>query len=204
MIKSIITTTNSKLGHQIPSINMPAIKTCRADAPCKSICYANKGNYRYTKIQEGLQARLDLFINDSDKFFNTIISELSGLTTYKYVRWHSSGDIVNYKYLEGMTKVAKAIPETKFLCFTKKFNLVNLYLSLGHEIPNNLHIVFSAWDKDFIVDNPNNLPVTYVNFKDKTKNANIPETAIPCMGDCQRCLACWELQKGQSVYFNQH
>jgi len=203
MIKTIITTTNSKLGHQIPNINMP-VSVCRADAPCKKGCYAKKGNYMYEKIQAGMRERLDLFLNDSNKFFNTIISELSGLSTYKYVRWHASGDIVNFKYLEGMIKVANACKDTNFLCFTKKFNLVNLYLSLGRELPTNLHIVFSGWDKDFIVDNPYNLPMTYVNFKDKTKNANIPETAIPCKGKCDTCLACWELVNGQSVYFDFH
>lgn len=202
-MKQIITTTNSKLGHQIPSINMPTI-TCRADAPCTKGCYAKKGTWCYKNVKEGLQERFKLFVEDSDKFFNTIISEINGLTTYKYVRWHGSGDIVNYKYLLGMIKVANACKNTNFLCFTKKFNLVNMYLSLGHKLPNNLRIVFSAWDKDFIVDNPNNLPITYVNFKDKSKNANIPETAIPCKGSCETCLACWELVNGQSVYFDIH
>jgi len=202
-MKTIITTTNSKLGHQIPSINLPTI-TCRADAPCVKGCYAKKGNWLFKGVQKGLQERLELFNSDEKKFFNTIISELNGLTTYKYVRWHSSGDIVNYNYLLGIIRVAKACTNTKFLCFTKKFNLVNLYLSLGHRLPKNLRIVYSAWDKDFIVDNPYNMPITYVSFKDKTRNANIPETAIPCKGDCSKCLACWELHNGQSVYFEFH
>jgi len=203
MIKQIITTTTTKLGNQIPSINMPTT-VCRADAPCAKGCYAKKGNYRYSKIQKGLKERLDLFNQDSDFFFNQIIRELSGLTTYKYVRWHASGDIVNMKYFYGIIKVANECPNTMFLCFTKKFNLVNTYLALGHQLPNNLRIVFSAWDKDFIVDNPYNMPITYVNFKNKSKNAFIPENAIPCAGKCDTCLACWQLHNGQAVVFNQH
>jgi len=202
-MKTIITTTNTKLGHMIPSINIPTT-VCRADAPCRKGCYAKKGNWLFKGVQKGLQERLDLFIHDSDKYFDTIISELNGLTTYKYVRWHSSGEIVNYKYLLGIVKVAKACKQTNFLCFTKKFDIVNLYLSLGHRIPKNLHIVFSGWDKNFIVDNPYNMPMTYVVFKDKSMNANIPETAIPCAGHCETCLACWTLQNGQSVYFHKH
>lgn len=48
MIKTIITTTNSKLGHQIPSINMPTL-TCRADAPCQKGCYAKKATTLFQK-----------------------------------------------------------------------------------------------------------------------------------------------------------
>ena len=79
-----------------------------------------------------------------------------------------------------------------------------MYLEFKPNLPENLHIVFSAWDKDFKVNNPFNLPVTYVNFKDSTKNAEIPEFAIPCVGKCSECKACWSLVKGQSVVFNQH
>jgi len=43
-----------------------------------------------------------------------------------------------------------------------------------------------------------------VNFRKKELNPEIPETAIPCTGECWHCLACWSLKKGQSVYFNQH
>lgn len=205
-MKTIITTTNSKLGHTIPSINMPVGMTCRPDAPCFKNCYARKGHFTFSKVKQGLLERYQLYKDNPEKFFDTIVSELSGLVSYKYVRWHSTGDIVDMDYLYGMIKVANKCPNTNFLCFTKKFDLVNLYLSVhkSHRLPKNLHIVFSAWDKNFIVDNPYNLPMTYVNFNGKQENANIPEIAIPCKGDCSSCLACWELKKGQSVVFDLH
>ena len=200
-----ISLTNSKLGGYIPSVNLPAVLTCRADAPCKKGCYACKGNWLYKNVKESLQNNFDLFVNDSKKYFDDIIEFLNnGDVCYKFFRWHSSGDIVNYNYLLGMIRTAQECPQTKFLAFTKKFNLVNMYLNLGHKIPNNLHIVFSAWDKDFVVENPFNMPTTYINFKDKTKNADIPEFAIPCTGSCTSCKACWSLVAGQSVVFNQH
>ncbi len=199
-----ITTTNSKLGGFIPSINLPAALTCRADAPCKKGCYALKGNFLYKNVRESHQKNLDYFINNPDLYFNEVIDYLNnGDISYKFFRWHSSGDIVNVRYLQGIIEVAKACPQTKFLCFTKKFNLVNDYLK-ENELPKNLKIVFSAWDKNFTVDNPFNLPVTYVNFKDSSKNPDIPEFAIPCVGKCYECKSCWSLEKGQSVVFNQH
>jgi len=204
-MKINISKTNSKLGGFIPSINLPAGLTCRADAPCQKGCYAKKGNFTYKNVKQSLLNNLEAFNNDPEDYFNQIINELNnGDITYKFFRWHSSGDIVNYEYLKGIVKVAEACPQTKFLCFTKKFSLVNMYLDFKCQFPENLHIVFSAWDKDFKVNNPHNLPVTYVNFKDSSKNPKIPEYAIPCMGKCYECKACWSLTKGQSVVFNQH
>lgn len=200
-----ISLTNSKLGGYIPSVNLPAGTTCRADAPCQKGCYAKRGNWLYKNVKSSLENNLNEFISNSEEYFNDIISQLNNNDiTFKFFRWHSSGDIVNYKYLEGIVKVANDCPNTKFLCFTKKFNLVNMYLDFKQTLPQNLKIVFSAWDKDFKVENPHNLPVTYVNFKDKTRNADIPEFAIPCVGKCYECKSCWSLEKGQSVVFNQH
>lgn len=200
-----ISKTNSKLGGEIPSVNLPPISTCRNNAPCKKVCYACKGNFTYNKVKTSLNNNYALYIHNKDSYFEQIIDFLSNkLTTYKFFRWHSAGDIINEEYLEGMIKVAKKCKRTKFLAFTKKFELVNDYLAKGGAIPNNLKIVYSAWDKGFKVDNPFNLPVAYINFKKKESNPDIPELAIPCTGKCYECLSCWTLRKGQSVVFDQH
>lgn len=200
-----ISITNSKLGNQIPSLNLPPLKTCRANAPCKKGCYALKGNWIYPNVKNSLENNLNDFLENPNQFFNDIVNYLNnGLTTYKFFRWFSSGDIVNERFLNGMIEVAKKCKQTKFLCFTKKFEIVNNYLNNGGKIPNNLKIVFSAWTKDFKVDNPHNLPMTYVFFKKEENNPKIPSLAIPCKGKCDECLACWSLKKGQSVFFNQH
>lgn len=199
-----ISLTNAKLGGKIPSVNLPAGLTCRADAPCQKGCYAKKGNFTYKKVKQSLENNLNTYLNNPKQYFNEIVNFLTDNdVTYKFFRWHSAGDIVNYDYLLGMVEVAKRCKKTKFLCFTKKFFFVNHYLK-SNELPKNLKIVFSAWDKTFEVLNPYNMPVTYVNFKDESKNADIPEFAIPCIGDCKTCKACWSLKPGQSVYFNQH
>jgi hypothetical protein len=203
-MKVKISTTNTKLSGSIPSVNLPPIATCRKNAPCSHLCYATKGNFTFSSVKESHRHNLACYIANNEQYFNDIIEFLNGLISYRYFRFHSSGDIVDEKYLEGMIRVAKKCKTVKFLCFTKKFEIVNNYIASGEKIPNNLHIVFSAWDKDFKVDNPYNLPVTYVDFKDKTKNPDIPELAIPCIGKCYECQACWSLKKGQSVVFRQH
>ena len=200
-----ISTTNSKLGYQIPSISLLPQCSCRKDAPCAHGCYGKKGNFTYKAVQEAQRHNYDCYAQDSNAYFNEIISYLNdALISYKYFRWHTVGDIVDYNYLLGMIKVANKCKQVKFLCFTKKFDIVNDYVNHGGKIPNNLKIVFSAWHKAFKVDNPFNFPVAYVFFKKEELNPDIPEMAIPGGGHCPECLGCWSLKIGQSVFFNQH
>lgn len=200
-----ISKTNSKLGAQIPSVSLLPQLSCRPDAPCAKGCYGKKGNFLYPNVQLPQKENYEAFINDSEAYFNDIIKELNDpLITYKFFRWHTVGDIVNDEYFQGMIKVANKCKQVKFLCFTKKFDIVNNFVANGGKIPSNLRIVFSAWHKAFKVDNPYNFPVAYVFFKKAELNPDIPDLAIPCKGHCPDCLACWSLNKGQSVYFNQH
>ena len=195
-----VTFNNTKLGRQIASINMPAGITCRSDVPCaKAGCYARKGRWLYKNVQNSLKDNLEAYKNDPKRFFESVAEQTF---LCKFARWHSSGDIVDMEYLKGMCRVARKNKETKYLCFTKKFEIVNEYIKDGHKIPPNLKIVFSAWD-DWIPDNPYNFPMTYVKGKN-FDNSIIPESAIPCQGMCQKCQACWSLEKGQCVVFNKH
>lgn len=198
-----ISTSVTKLGAQIPSINLPPIITCRSDAPCTHGCYALKGNFRYKGVKNRLAENLAAYKENSKLFFDMIIEQTR---LFKFCRWHSSGDIVDMKYLLGMCRVARKNKDVRYLCFTKKYELVNQFLDEGHRIPKNLKIVFSCW-KDFVPENPYNLPTTWVYFPKKGEdiyNYLIPEDAIPCSGKCYACQSCWTLQKNQSVVFRKH
>lgn len=198
-----ISHTNSKLGASIPSVNLPPVITCRPDAPCFKGCYAQRGNFAFPHVKESLTNNLDAYKENPELYFQMIAE---GSRLYMAFRWHSAGDIVDERYLQGMCQVARKNPNTKYLCFTKKYELINDYLSNNHKIPNNLTIIFSCW-KDFIPENPYNLPTTWVFFPKKGENEHncmIPKDAIPCGGKCESCLACWQLKKGQSVYFKKH
>lgn len=198
-----ISLNNSKLGDKIPSLNLPPILTCRSDAPCKKDCYALRGHFTYKNVKQSMQNNLDLFLKDSKKFFDSIIDFLNnGDITFKFFRWFGAGDIVNDTFFKGIVKVAKKCKNTKFLVFTKKFDIVNNYLK-ENAMPKNLNVVFSGWDENFKIDNPYNLPTTYVYFKNK-ENKHIPEFSIPCGASCKSCKSCWMLKAFQSVYFNKH
>lgn len=131
--------------------------------------------------------------------------EVAGIAQFaQYFRWHSSGDIVNGEYLQMMVRVAKECGATKFLAFTKQFEIVNAYLNAGNLLPENLSIVYSVWG-DFVPDNPHNLPMAYVRFK--KGECVIPEYAMECSGYCGECVggkSCWNMGKGEAVVFNEH
>ena len=190
---------NTKLGRAISNINLPPVTTCRPDAPCFKGCYARKGNFMYESVKNSMQRNLNAYLENPKRYFESIAEQ-----TYlnKYVRFHSAGDIVDAAYFDGMCKVARKNKDTKYLCFTKKYEIVNQFIADGHKIPKNLSIVLSAWS-DWLPENPYNLPMTYVCGKE-FNNDVIPDNAIPCTGKCYECQACWALKKGQSVYFKKH
>ena len=197
-----VSTSVSKLGGAIATINLPAVITCREDAPCYKQCYARRGNFAFKGVKGGIQKNLDAYLENPEGFFKIIDAELN-MIPYRFFRYHSSGDIVNEQYLDLMCKLARKHKGTKFLCFTKKYEMVNTYLDV-HRKPSNLILVLSNWD-EWKCDNPHNLPTSYVKFNDKTE---IPKKAISCSGFCGECVNtesnCWNLKKGQSVYFKKH
>ena len=194
-----VSNTNSKLGGQIYSINLPPVVTCRADAPCFKGCYACKGNWLFPNVKNSLNQNLEAYKGNPDLFFESIATQTA---LVRFCRWHSSGDIVDMQYFEGMCKVARKNKDTHYLCFTKKYEIINEFLSKGKRIPKNLSIVLSAWS-NWIPENPYDLPMTYVYGKE-FNNELIPKDAIPCGGKCENCQACWTLKKGQHVYFLKH
>lgn len=210
-MKISISKRNSALG-TIPSINLPAVVTCRPDAPCAHLCYACKGNFIFDNVQRAHAHNLNMWALHPTFFEKSIYTSAF---MARYFRWHSSGDIVNARYLDMMVRIARQLPATKFLAYTKKFELVNAWIDQQGELPNNLTIVFSAWDKNFSVPNPHRLPVAYVAFKDATMNPEIPTNAVPCYkqtvrgGTCEQCVTkrnggCWAMRPGEAVVFKQH
>ena len=199
-----ISRSNSKLGI-IPSVNLPPVTTCRAGAPCIKECYALKGRFRFSGVKENMVYNYELYRRNPAEYFQGVKEAINnGFVSYSYFRWHAAGDIVDKQYLEGMIQIARELPQTSFLAFTKKYELVNEYLDDGGIVPENLHIVFSAWGDSWHVDNPYEFPIAFVRFKTETENRGIPESAVKCSGNCTSCLQCWNVKCGESVVFDKH
>lgn len=203
--KRITTLSNVKLGGNILQVNMPAITSCRPDAPCKSGCYCNRGPLFY--VRKHHIERMNAYLECPLDFFERISEEIiaSGIKTF---RWHSSGDIVDENYFILMCHLAKACPDVSFLAFTKKYEIVNGYLDNGGVIPKNLTVIFSTWGSDWEVPNPYRLPMSFVRTGDAEFDSIIPATAYECPGYCGDCsrgtCSCWSLGNGDSVVFDKH
>ena len=180
--------------------------TCRPDAPCKLKCYAKKGRFSFQHNKDLLAKNLDIWKNDPHGFECDVTV---AAYTARYFRYHSAGEIPDSSYIWMMTRVANRCPYTSFLCFTKKYELVNEFIRDNgiFMVPPNLHLVLSAWGDNFLPDNPYKLPVAYIRLK-KEPVTTIPEDAHECSGFCGECvqsgLSCWDLKSGESVVFNEH
>lgn len=201
MQKLHISRNNAKLGPHIPSVNLPAGKTCRKDAPCLGKCYARKGNMAFPSVKDRAEANLAMWKENPAQYEKEIVE---AAYHSRFFRWHSSGDIPDTLYLDMMLRVANALPSTSFLVFTKQWEYINNCLEYV-EKPHNLQIVFSAWG-DLIPPNPHNLPIAYIRFR--KAETHLPEGALECPRYCGDCVmsgrSCWDLECGESVCFNEH
>lgn len=200
---------NTKLGTDIPSVNLPAGMTCRPDAPCFKKCYARKGRFLFPHVRELAETNLQIWREAPLQYEREV---MIAAFKAKFFRWHSSGDIPDAEYMEMIVRVAQHIPDTKFLCFTKQYELVNAYIEAAGDLPSNLSIIFSSWG-DWKPDNPYGLPVAYIRFKHDDEA--IPDRAVKCPKYCGDCVttgcSCWDLKRGfyedgevDCVVFDEH
>lgn len=200
---------NSKCTKYCATVNMPALISCPADAPCRKGCYATSGNYffdaaMFRNIRNYLWA-----ISDIDGFFQQIEDELTeadNLRPWRWFRWHESGDILNYDYFCHMVEIARKFKNVNFMAYTKKYALVNRWIDENGNLPKNLTVIFSVWGIYGLGINKHNLPVAYVKDISEDGNAVIPKSAMGCTaGNCAACgFQCWKLRKRQSVAFDKH
>lgn len=195
---------NAKMG-AIPSVSLPPIITCPHWELCKNskgrhICYALKDYKRFPNMHKAYDRNLKILTEDRQSYFEQIRcrAKLSN-----YFRWHVSGDIVDLDYLDNMNKIARQCKNTKFLAFTKSYEIVNEYYNT-HKKPRNLQVVLSLPFDGMQVDNPHNLPTAAVILKGQEPNKN----QKVCGGNCSECacqgVGCWELKKGETIAFYEH
>lgn len=195
-----ISKTNVKMGG-IPSISFPPVVTCANCGECQKKCYAKKmANFRKS-IGLAWARNLEEWKSNPDAVKYAIISNA---ITSSYFRFFVGGDIPDYNFLLCMVEVANTCKNTRFLAFTKKYNIVNNYIEKNGDLPSNLQIIFSGWGNGLKPVNPYKLPESDVIFKGEQE----PKNAKICGGNCVDCIckgiACWELKKGEKIYFYEH
>lgn len=198
-MKVSISTGNRKMG-AIPSVSLPPIITCPKDAPCAKKCYAAKLTRIYPSVRKAYQNNLDILNDNWPEYWRQVREEVAMV---KYFRFHVAGDIPNAGYLKEMVITALKNPGTQILAFTKQYDIVNHYIDVFGDLPQNLHIILSEWG-DQRPENPHQLPTSAVIFKNTVPADNWKI----CGGNCTACacqgVGCWELKKGETIAFYEH
>ena len=191
---------NSKMG-SVPSVSLPAHVTCNG-LPCWDKCYAKKLERLRPNVRNAYQRNLDILNEKPMQYWMEVEAAIMGS---RFFRFHVSGDIPDGQYLCQMAAIAERNPHCQILCFTKKYELVNVGLDNGFVIPENLHLVFSGW-RGLEMHNRYNLPEAHVRYRDGTTTAR--EDAVACQGNCFDCAitdsGCWTLKPGEQVVFDEH
>lgn len=203
-----ISCVNSKTGPLCNDLALPTC-TCREDAPCKATgCYCMKGRQTMSKVVAAYTRNLRLYNTDQEDFWEQVRFKVKH-RPFPLFRFFDCGDIADYDFFLGMIDLAKEFPDIKFMLFTKKYEIVNKWIDENGDLPENLNVVFSAWHIGWKVINPHNLPVAYVDFKDKTLNPEFPEGITSCPNEkdktitCSICRKCWD-KRIKAVKFTQH
>lgn len=202
-MKSVsISKGNSKMG-AVPSVSLPPIVTCK-DAngnppPCAAKCYAAKLCRLRKTVREAYARNLEIWTADPATY-ELQVKAAASMT--RFFRWHVSGDLISMDYLKMVVRVARELPHTEFLMFTKRFDLVNDF-TYCEDIPGNLHIIFSAWP-GMDTPNPHDYPVAHVVFRGEEP----ADSWKVCGGNCTECacrgVGCWQLKHGEHICFNEH
>lgn len=190
---------NSKMG-AIPSVSLPACITCNPNAPCFKLCYAAKITRLYKTVKTAYENNLHILNTNPVLYWEGV---KKGAQMARYFRYHVSGDIPNIEYFYNMVNLARDLPNTNFLAFTKQYYIVNQFLKDGGTIPENLKIIFSNWGS-WKCENPYNLPECEIILKGSEP---APDWKI-CGGNCTECacrgIGCWEVKKGETIAIYQH
>lgn len=191
---------NEKMG-SIQSVSLPSGITCRV-CDCSKKCYAKRIEQRRKSVRDAYQNNLNILNTEPETYWREVEASIM---MSRFFRFHVSGDIPDATYLCRMVEIAERNKHCEILCFTKKYDIVNNLLLCGIKIPNNLHMIFSAW-QGLKMENPNNLPEAHVRYRDGTTTAS--PGAKECGGNCTECAitddGCWTLKRGEQVVFNEH
>lgn len=190
---------NSKMG-AIPSVSLPPVITCPKGAPCAAKCYAAKMCRIYPSVKKAYQNNLDILNENWGEYWQQV---RDAVAVTRFFRFHVSGDIPNAAYFKELVITARQNPHTDILAFTKQYNIVNNYIDIFGDLPQNLHLIFSEWGAQKPI-NPHNLPTAAVIFKNEIP---APGWQI-CGGNCttcaKNCAGCWNLKNGETIAFYEH
>ncbi len=116
---------------------------CAFAKECLKLCYAKKGNYRFTSVEKGMSYRYEL--SKQENFIELIDKAIKKVKTDKqiYIRIHDSGDFYSPSYFAKWLQIARLNPSVRFYAYTKSHSFIR-----GIELPENFDLIFSLGSKN--------------------------------------------------------
>ena len=180
---------NSKM--TFPTWSLPSKKTCPGStATCRKQCYAHAAEVQYPRV---LPCRLrNLKASRSKGFVVDMASAIKRRRKVTFFRIHESGDFYSQKYLNSWFDICRLLPKTRFLTFTKSYDLDY------SKCPKNLVIMFSVFPDTDLSKVPSG-PRAYAGAMSKRRRT------IECPGNCDSCGMCWDIHTAAAdVHFAIH
>lgn len=196
-----ISSQNSKMG-PVASVSLLPYLTCPdcVATSCGPKCYAARFATRRPGTLRAWAINTALALFKPNEFWKQIAEFVQGV---RFFRFHVGGEMPTKAYLHHVVDVATATPKTDFLMFTKRFDWVNEWIDKNGPLPENLHILFSAW-QGLEPENPHNMPETNV----YSCADEIRDDWKQCGGCCFNCacrgVGCWQAKHGDTIAFKIH
>lgn len=206
---------NEKIG-KVMNLNLPIEYTCNHTCECykNGVCYASGGCYNYSSNQKRYTENFNFFVEHGTETFIKAIQFAIESINYKHFRWFTCGDIPTLTFLNCMVTIAKNNPNIAFWSYTKKYGIVNKWIEINGNLPENLKIIFSHWLNEngtyFPMENPYNLPTSeFIPFghEELAKKVTFicpcsdPTKKVQCV-NCEH--PCYKLEHGQSQALLEH
>ncbi len=194
---------NSKLG-DISNFSLPPVISCANCAKCYRACYVQKSFLSYINVRTSQYNNLYLVKNNLPIVDNALRAYFDKQNknplqsdNVQLFRIHVSGDFISQTYIDMWENLARDYKNVLFLAFTKAFKF-----DYNHNI-KNLKYVFSLFPG--MKTNKLNPKISRAyagNMGLYTKRKN--ERIIDCIGNCEACGVCWNLDNDISVNFKMH
>lgn len=180
----------------IPRWSLPPLETCTNCKDCSKHCYACKDylNYRVTAVAKNHTRNLLAVIKDLASVEEYLVRWIAKHEP-RFFRIHPSGDFAvrelkefnAYAYM--WYRVAKRCPKTRFLAFTKAYDIVR---SVPFHELDNFSLVLSEWTD--VLKAPDDLKQYYRTSRAVENIEDARPNEIICPGNCETCGMCWALK----------
>lgn len=183
---------------------------------CKQYCYAMRDTTRYHNTCIPAQGENTRLCREKPEEYFKQLEKFLTHHKVKVFRFHSSGEIPNFDYFLRMNKLAVKFPKIHFYCYTKRFQILELYHQIYGDVAKNLVVNCSEWNGNtnlynlegynfFVWDDGNDPEIAKLPHCRAVSAPKVPggkghSTGVKCID----CGLCWKKNDGHRIAVYNH